>query len=255
MAARANGSGDYLRRTSALPTIENFSICFWVRLRSDLNTFSPIWLMGASPSSYVQFGTNADGTTLVWENRNPNLDQAITMMNMTVGTWYFVAGYIGAANTTYEAWWADASTAALSTGSATSGLTAHSSPTEMSLFEETIFGGRSDAAVAAVKIWDGVKLGKADFEAERWQYLPARTANLHTWSPFLDPGDATWKDYSGNARDWTEGGTVLFEEGPPIAWKAGRARRLVYVPSAGGGASAWGPLLGLRNNRLVGANW
>jgi hypothetical protein len=236
MAARADAAGDFLRRTTDLPSTTNLSICFWVCLRTDLNTFSPVWLMGASGSSYLQFGTNVDGTTLVWEHRSPDgLDPFITMMNMTVDTWYFVAGRANGASATFTAYWAAATAAALSTGSDTSGATPLNAPVEMSLFEETIFGGRSDAAVAAVKIWSGAQLTQAEFEAERWQYLPARTANLHLWSPLQDPGDATWIDYSGNARTWTEGGTVLVEPGPPIAWKAARRRR-AYVPAAASGA-------------------
>jgi hypothetical protein len=251
MAIRANASGDYVRRTTGLPDPELMSICFWVRLRTDLNTFSPIWLLGrAASGTYIQFGTNSDGTTLVWEDQRPaSSDKFFSMMNMTVGTWYFVAGNTAGPAGTNRAYWADAATAALSSGSVSmSGTSAHDPMTEMSFFAETLFAGRSDAAVAGVKIWSGAQLSQAEFELERWSYLPQRTANLHMWSPFVDVDETNFTDYSGNGRNWTEAGSITFEDGPPIGWGAPDDSR-IYIPAAGEPGSfvpAWA-----RNSNVV----
>lgn len=48
---------------------------------------------------------------------------------------------------------------------------------------------------------------------------PQRTANLHIWTPAVEntAGNAD-NDYSGNGNNWTAGGTLTLEDGPPIAW-------------------------------------
>lgn len=237
MSVRANAAGDFLRRSTDFYDMENFSICMWARLRSDLNTFSPVWLMGRpADNTYQQFGTNADGTTIVFEDQRPaSADKVITMVNMTVDTWYFLAATSGGVASSNQAYWSSTTTGALSNGSISmSGTNTHSTAgtREMDLFEETLFGGRSDASVCAFKLWSGAVLTSAEFENERLQYLPVRTANLFTWSPFTDNDETNFRDYSGNARDWTEGGTVTFEDGPPISWGRNKSKRIYVLGGA-----------------------
>jgi Concanavalin A-like lectin/glucanases superfamily len=76
-----------------------------------------------------------------------------------------------------------------------------------------------DARVAAVKAWS-VALSAAEVAREVETIRPIRTASLHGFWP-LFPGstERTW-DYSGNARHWTEVGTLTDEAPPPVPWGA-----------------------------------
>lgn len=244
MAATSTGGTDYLRRTTDLPNIDQMSISFWFRLDSDLNTFCPVWMLnwgsGTVNEDYIQFGTDSTGTQLVYEDKrnSSGVYRSFNMANMTVGTWYFIAGYSDCTGGTSRGYWAAATAAGLSTGSV-GGNAAHNKTSQsMSFLADNLFNQRIEGTVAAVKIWDGVLLSQAEFEAERWFYSPQRTANLHTWSPLIDTGGSTWNDYSGNGRNWTEGGTVNFTDGPPIAW-APLDNTRIYIPGAGGGGTTF----------------
>lgn len=119
-------------------------------------------------------------------------------------------------------------------------------------WDATDNGDEWQGRFAAVKLWDAA-LTVAEIQQEMRQYLPHRTTNLLGFFPLTTIGDDEI-DFSGNGKTLTVTGSPVTIDGPPIPWKRGRSRR-VYIPAAGGGATAWGPLMGLMNNRLVGANW
>jgi len=82
---------------------------------------------------------------------------------------------------------------------------------------------------AAIKLWSAV-LNAAEIANEMRQYLPIRTANLNTFSPCLAASGAGI-DYSGNGFNWSIGGTLTTEDGPPIPWSTNRVPH-IYTPSA-----------------------
>lgn len=72
--------------------------------------------------------------------------------------------------------------------------------------------------VAAIKIYT-TNLSASEIQNEMRTYVPQRTANLHIWTPAVEntAGNAD-NDYSGNGNNWTAGGTLTLEDGPPIVW-------------------------------------
>lgn len=85
------------------------------------------------------------------------------------------------------------------------------------------------------KAWS-TNLSQAEVQQEMRSYTPVRTANLYSWTPFVDASTGSdFLDYSGNGRNWTETGTVTFEDNPPISWRQGKNKR-IYIPSVAGPA-------------------
>src|SRR5262245_9209141 len=111
MAVRFDADGeDYNQAT----TFDNgvCSVCGWVRIDVDRNTFSTFFDFSNSGVNAVGIQTDTDGVT--WQiysstNGTSNLFAA------TVGTWYFIAIAKGINAGETQAWWADAATLALST--------------------------------------------------------------------------------------------------------------------------------------------
>jgi hypothetical protein len=95
---------------------------------------------------------------------------------------------------------------------------------------------------AAIKLYDAV-LTPAEIVQEMRQYLPARTANNNGWYPLFTTNDDQ-TDFSGLGRDWTVGGTLATEDGPPIPWKSGQSK--IYLP-----LSAAPPASGNRRRRFL----
>jgi hypothetical protein len=187
-----------------------WSATFWVQLVADTNTYTPFLYRTANPSApYVFFGCGADGTTLFLEMNTNGSGSALT-----VGTWYHVAltmsGSAGAA-------------VPIAYLNGVSNITLGSQGWTVSNDEITI--GLTDSTdnlpsntrIAHLKIWDGVTLTAAQIVQEMATTRPQTAlSSLHIWSPLTKDS----KDYSGNARNWTEGGTLTWEDGPPRGWGA-----------------------------------
>lgn len=91
-----------------------------------------------------------------------------------------------------------------------------------------------DGQIAAFKWWD-VVLSTEEREAERFSILPRRYANLQGFYPTIQGSAADLpEDWSGNGRNFTVGGTLTVEDGPPISWGS----PVLYVDRPSGGASA-----------------
>jgi hypothetical protein len=73
-------------------------------------------------------------------------------------------------------------------------------------------------------------LTSQEIAQQMWQTVPARTADLIFWQPWLQ---VETTDYSGAGNTLTQTGTPTLDHGPPIVWK--RGRRSIYIPSAAQG--------------------
>lgn len=82
------------------------------------------------------------------------------------------------------------------------------------------FSGR----MHAIKIWD-VALTAAEIAQEMNTVAPRKLANLWGWYPTRPGSGERAKDYSGNGRDFTEGGTLTDDDPPPISWGGRIGRR------------------------------
>lgn len=218
MSVRFDNAADMLTRSATLPSATTFTCCCWANISTDRNAVSAVFSFDDGGSSYAELATNTDGTTMmVWP---AGTGGATLGVSMAVGTWYFVAlsksgvnltGYIGAAT-------------AAGLSSASLAETVGFTPTNLYIGNDGFAGADFwNGRIAAFKLWDGVALTEAELLQERWQYMPARTSGLWTWLPMLS-ATSPGVDYGGGARDFTVGGTLATEDGPPIAWKQGRLR-------------------------------
>lgn len=73
-----------------------------------------------------------------------------------------------------------------------------------------------DGRIAGVKIWTA-DLGSQRLN-ERYRYTPVNWANLHMFTPMLPGITERLRDYSNNGFNWTAGGTLTDEGGPPLTW-------------------------------------
>lgn len=183
----------------------------------DRNTFSTFVDFSDGGSNAFGLQTDTDGVT--WQLYSSS-NGVTNLFAATVGTWYFIAFAKGPNNGETQAWWADAATLALST----SGTTNHNQATTITgiTYGESGFGGEwLNGSMAAVKIWAGVRLTQAEFERERFQYLPHRTSNLYGFYPFLQGGATAGarQDFSGSGNTLSNGTNSATTDGPPITWR------------------------------------
>lgn len=205
------------------------TVSCWVKIDVDRNGFSSAWSLdaGGGGSQMLLLQTDSDGVTWTFYDSN----QGTTLLfAATVGVWYYIAvAYtFGTANIYYGA----ATDATLTLNSSAHMDTA--TITTLRLGESAFTGEWLNGSIAAVKIWDGVQLSRAEVEAERWQYLPQRTANLNCFYPFLIGGAVAGaqQDFSGAGNNLTGGTGSATADGPPIAWRRGQSRLILPAAAA-----------------------
>ena len=209
-----NGSGDFIRRTTALPSDQAFTICGWAYATS----------LGAW-EFLVEFSQGGGAYTLLGWTETPEMCVVIAPGNIftfpsspAVNTWYFWAlvSKPGAASY-YKAhgYWATPGAAFVETADTTDATTwaaAIQLAVGNNQWDEYFIG-----YIAYVKVWDAV-LTAAELYQEMYTARPQRYANLHLWTPLWGSGDV--KDYSGNGKDWTAAGTLTTQHGPPVGYGA-----------------------------------
>jgi hypothetical protein len=244
-----------LSRSANLPDDASFTVTFWYyHINTGGGSNNYYWnlfkLTDGTDYRQLYYNQTSDRIGLEWDTSQY---QAI-IDSITNNTWYFCAmTCTGVASGDIDAWADTRDVYPMASATSDSAATAIT-PTSMELSSNTstnFLNGR----LAAVKIWDAV-LTASEIEQERYSYIPKRTSNLNLFSPLID----NVKDYSGNGRDWTETGTVLWEDGPPIPW--GSAILINTDVGTGGdildaqaGSYAWtGQEANLEFNRRVAAD-
>ena len=199
MALRTTGDTNGWTITTTLPTASSWTMMAYVYLVS-LAVDCVVLKYGQSGNPnkvlYVQ-------TTGVLHLAHGGAD--VTGSTLSLGTWYHLA-------MTYQ------------TGTFLAYLNGvqdisnpHSTDPTLQLYvARNLAGVAIDGRTAACKIWHAV-LSPAEIQQERRQYVPVRTANLHTFSPFRQPYEAL-ANYGGAGQPWSLGGPVTEEAGPPIPW-------------------------------------
>lgn len=216
MAVRFDADGeDYNQST----TFSNgtCSGCCWVKIDVDRNAFSTFIDFSNAGANAFGMQTDTDGVT--WQLYSSS-NGTTNLFAATVGTWYFLAFSKSTAASSTIAYWAAADTLALSN----SGGVTHSQNTSIPTITvgESGFGGEwLNGTLAAVKVWSGVSLTEAEFQRERFQYLPHRTSNLYSFWPFLEggTGDGAKQDFSGGGNTLSGGTSSATADGPPISWR------------------------------------
>lgn len=216
MAIRFDTSGEGLIRTSDLLSHNaDFTMAGWFRMTTDTNTYATLFGIFSAGGEYDALETRNDGTTLLIVSNRTTFSQSSTILNMSVGTWYYIAlTRSGNTLTGYVI------TQALSISSQTLAKnTSANSPSENTVGQwndnTEVYNGR----VMGIKFWSAA-LTQAELLNEMQSLLPRRFTNLYGfWPGFPGSGERT-RDYSGNGRAWTESGTVSDEDPAPIPWGA-----------------------------------
>jgi hypothetical protein len=195
--------------------------------RTTNDQWQALWGSGTDTGDFVGPWVYYDGTTMTYIENDTSVT---TLTGPGTNTWSFLA----LTRT------GDAGTVAIYTGTGgaltSNSGTAQTIGTHSSLdlfrcaaYVDDVFTGR----IAAVKIWTAA-LTAAEIALEHQFYVPIRLSNLWLWSPFVEQDTTTFRDYSGNGRDWTETGAVTLADGPPIAWRPVAQKRMTYTAPVGG---------------------
>lgn len=241
MAIRGDASTDILTRTTNLPTVSGFTFMAWVQINT-ATTYGHLCVRGASGAGdYLAYG---------WGNNSGPLKTFLGDWNndwngttLSTATWYHLAWtknsnahivYLnGVSDISQNDTVADPSTAAVRMIQRSGGT------------GNDFCNGR----IAAVKEWSAV-LTAADIVQEMRQYQPVNFASLNGWWPMVESTAANSAlDFSGLGRNWTVGGTLTIEDGPPIPWKLASGKKYFLPPAAAGGfLPAWA----VRKSRVIG---
>lgn len=214
MSVIFDAAADRLLRTTNLPA-GAFTVSFWVYLISDLNAYSAFFYIGGDNygGTYQYIGTNATGTALI------NAEETAGT-NLSTGTWYYVAYAFqsGPANRAYTYL---GTLTTLAAQDIQSGLNP-GQPTTTRMEMGAVGTGNNDRAnirIANIKMWSS-QLSLVQVQAEQFSIRPLDTTNLIGWWPCFPGSGERARDYSGLARDWTEGGTLTDGDHPPVSYGA-----------------------------------
>lgn len=224
MAVRFDADESYTSASSP-PADTAYTVTCWVKLSADRNTWSSVWGSDSSSSNYLYLATDSDGVTMKGWVFVGGSERTVTGPVMAVGTWYRLALVVNGVNAT------------LYHGTATGVLSAPSVANWFTITGTTTFrvganvfaGEWLNGCVANLKHYS-TNLTQAEVERELGAYVPARTANLVRWHPFV-ANETT--DYSGAARTLSGGVTTTREDGPPIAWLSHLTPIVTPTASAG----------------------
>ena len=114
------------------------------------------------------------------------------------------------------------------------------------------FSGR----IHAIKIWN-TALTEAEIAQEVYTVAPRKLDSLWGWYPTRPGSGERAKDYSGNGRSLTEGGTLTDDDPPPISWGGRIGRRFragatTYNQAIGGTLTSSGALVKQTTKSLAG---
>lgn len=239
MAIRVDAVGDTLSRASAV-TITSFTLMGHTQVVTDRGSTEWQSLCGAqvNSNSYIGWGWSSnDGTPSISELGSWNgsvWTSVIFGSRPAVGDWFhWYLKCAGTGSNQLEAGWRRLQDSSYVTATTTlgSGITGAASAL---ISNEPNFGFWGNMRHAGIKGFS-TALSAADIERERLTYMPRSTTNLLFWVPAVHStaADAV-KDFSGLGANFTAGGTLTIEQGPPIPWRGGGLRRFQTVVSGGG---------------------
>jgi ethanolamine utilization microcompartment shell protein EutS len=218
MAVRFDASGDYLRRTANVPSFAGpYTWMGWIYLAATGGSgqYHTVWVLNRNnvehyDGIYIQYdGSNS--RLLISVDNGTYAEVRSSVSDLSAGTWYHVT-LVRSSTTAIVAY--------LNGVAEVTGPTqVHSqAATQMDMGVHPQYPGDTfNGRVAGVKVWDAA-LAPAEIALERWRYIPSRKANLTYFTPIFSGSGERGRDYSGNSWDWTEGGTLTDEAGPPLSW-------------------------------------
>ncbi|MEU1883416.1 LamG-like jellyroll fold domain-containing protein [Streptosporangium sp. NPDC020072] len=207
MAVRFSATGQSYSRTLGV-ALSAFTVACWVKLVANRSAYTTLWSLDNGTGDFFLLQTSMAGTDMAaWDDAG----LAQIVRTMTVGTWYYIAISVNAADGV------TVSRAAGDNAFDVGGWSGQSSAVADAIlrigdspYSEEWMNG----TIAAVKFWNAA-LSQAELEAEYGQYMPVRTTNLQAWYPFLRPETV---DYAGRGAALVGGSGAAREDGPPIVW-------------------------------------
>jgi len=205
------------RTTDLLNYNAAYTVAFWgypISLGSSDTTFST---MGSSISSagvdlcQLFLGSGRVGLYI----HNGSSDAGAAGAVVTMNTWYRI--WIVRASATSIVFYLNGT----GTSPITLDVSGRGASAAMGLgntyYSGSWIGEEIDARMANVKIWSAA-LSVAELKTEDRSMRPRRIANLYGWWPIFPGSGERVRDYGASGRDWTEGGTLTDEAGPPVPW-------------------------------------
>lgn len=221
---RFDSSADRLdMATGAWPTSNTWSLCFWGKIIVDTNNETHFVSLDTTfSSSRHSIKTDATGTQLYWEDTGIG---RVNIGSMVVGKWYFICATSNAGVATAAAM-GDETTpvGALTTGSAATAITYGSGYIGS---DGNGLGQFLNGSMGMLRIWDGVVLSLAEFQAEQYSHNPFRTSNLLDVYQLNSPATIL-NDTSGNGHTLTNlgSGSWTSEIGPVFTEAYNKALRI-----------------------------
>lgn len=180
------------------------TVMAWVYIITDRNSYSAFF--GLDENEIV--ATDSSGTRLMhWDGSVER-----TGTNLSTGTWYHLA-YTSDGDATgngfavYLNGVVDISNGARSVAASGATMYLANDP-----YDEWLYG-----RMAHIKMWNAA-LTAAEIQQEIYTIRPQRLTNLWSWLPVIETGTARTNEWSGSGNTWTQGGSVVDEDGPPVAW-------------------------------------
>jgi hypothetical protein len=239
MAIQLNGSSQYASRTTSLPPFTGYSACGWARIDADTNAGHGLCGLNNATDRGIVLLFSSDGTTLdIWNG----LADTTFASSPGMASDFFWA--ITAAAAGVNGYWRGYGTNTFVSASTTDGTSGTPSRFAVGVYPTGIDSEFLNGRIWNVKCWDRV-LTAAELLVESFYQRVMYPASLNFHWPLRNSADT--RDLGPNARPPT------FTASPTTTNEVGlfAPRRRVYVPPAAAAAGGWGPLLGLRNNRLV----
>jgi len=197
-----------LKRTASLPTSTSFTMSGWVMIRNYPTAGNYANLIGldnggASGFMFVQ----VQGSTWIMST---DVGETSFASSPSANTWVYIAMVnSGTTGTSCVGYWALRGDTAFTSKSTTGKSFAASN-----MWWSNDFANEPlDSIWSDLKVWDAV-LTEAELFNEMHSAQPQKLANLHLWAPCWGTGDAN--DYSGNAKNLTQTGTLTTEAAAPV---------------------------------------
>lgn len=245
MALRSNADTAFTSRTSGMVNHNAaYTVCFWAKLSSDRDQYTHFWAASDTTTDTYEdsdfVGTDNTGTNLRGGVYVAAAGTDTVGAALTVGTWYHIA--VKRTSATDWRMYVNGVQSGITVTRDITGRNATLGEFFHRLNGTTYF---CDGVIAHYKAWD-VALTDAQIAAEMRTITPKRWTNLVGWTPFISSvkADALKSRVGG---DWTENGTLVIEQGPPVSWgaspatvlKADAAVAQLPIPDVGEAPSAY----------------
>lgn len=223
MAVRLDASGDALTLSTGVFSHNSaYTWMGWVRF-TNLGSWEAAFCIGSNRSDVlaVDFAGKNDSNQWALGANNNTTYQNLEAGSVSTGTWYHMA--IVRSSTSNVVMYINGAVM-ITNGNSVAGRTASS---RIDIGRSSSSNGDAmNGRIFGMKAWT-TNLSQAQVQQEMNLIRPVNTTSLWGWWPVFAGATERARDYSGNARNWTESGTLTDEDPPPVSWGAGP----IVVPS------------------------